>query len=389
MADDPKSTNQIQLLAKVEVTAGTFVALAAADTQGRIAEETTVDINQPTEPRQVARSTKSPLGSLPGEKSFGINVKQEINPSDTITDALENKLLIEICGQEVLTTETEQLSIGAVTSGPFVRNETITGGTSAATGRVLIEAADGASRIVYELLTGTFQTGEVLTGGTSAATATTSSGPSGAGHQIKPISASEKTASMEKQEDGYAWSIAGAVGNQVATFESSKQGIWDFAFQGPKNAAGDKAMTTGISYESEQPAIVQDADCELNGVSIVFSSVIHDLQNVIALRKSGNVATTGILAGYIPKRIPILKLSMELPPSSSLDVDALQAAGTKTPFKFRQGTTDGKIVYLFVDLAQITDVSLGEADGIRTVELTLDCTGDPTSSEDEYEFVIV
>lgn len=63
---------------------------------------------------------------------------------------------------------------GAVTGGPFVLAETITGGTSAATGKV---TGVGSGFLNFVVLTGTFVSGEVLTGGTSAATATSTAVP--------------------------------------------------------------------------------------------------------------------------------------------------------------------------------------------------------------------
>lgn len=67
-----------------------------------------------------------------------------------------------------------QISHGSVTGGPFQIGETITGGTSGATGDILnFSAADGT--IVLDNISGTFQNAETITGGTSSASATTSS----------------------------------------------------------------------------------------------------------------------------------------------------------------------------------------------------------------------
>lgn len=59
-----------------------------------------------------------------------------------------------------------------VSGGPFVVDETITGGTSSATGTI---DAVGVDYVDYTPVTGTFQASETITGGTSSATATTSS----------------------------------------------------------------------------------------------------------------------------------------------------------------------------------------------------------------------
>lgn len=55
-------------------------------------------------------------------------------------------------------------------SGSFTREETVTGGTSGATGVVLV--AGGTSPLKIRPVSGTFQNAETVTGGTSAATAT-------------------------------------------------------------------------------------------------------------------------------------------------------------------------------------------------------------------------
>lgn len=62
---------------------------------------------------------------------------------------------------------------GAVTGGPFTVGETVTGGTSAATGVVVFVGSD---HLLFKSVTGgPFTSGETLTGGTSTATATSSS----------------------------------------------------------------------------------------------------------------------------------------------------------------------------------------------------------------------
>jgi hypothetical protein len=63
------------------------------------------------------------------------------------------------------------LDHGVVTGGPFVLAETITGGTSGATG---VTAEVGTDYVAISGIVGTFQVGETITGGTSLATAVVS-----------------------------------------------------------------------------------------------------------------------------------------------------------------------------------------------------------------------
>lgn len=65
-----------------------------------------------------------------------------------------------------------KLGHGSVTGGPFVVGETVTGGTSSATGQV---AWVGADYVELVDVSGTFSSGETISGGTSSASATLSS----------------------------------------------------------------------------------------------------------------------------------------------------------------------------------------------------------------------
>ncbi len=79
-------------------------------------------------------------------------------------------------------TESYDLSVnkliyhGSVTGGPFVAGETITGGTSGATGRV---NSVGPVFLNYTAVSGTLVISEVITGTTSTATATSTTAPLG------------------------------------------------------------------------------------------------------------------------------------------------------------------------------------------------------------------
>lgn len=65
----------------------------------------------------------------------------------------------------------EYLDHGVVTSGPFVVGETVTGGTSGATG-VVVEV--GEDYVAIQSVTGAFRVNETITGGTSGASAAVS-----------------------------------------------------------------------------------------------------------------------------------------------------------------------------------------------------------------------
>jgi hypothetical protein len=150
-----------QFLHKEEGTAGTAETLAAADGKILLKNGSQIEPQIEREPRDIARATLTPLGKVTGKKAGGLNLSWEANTPDTVTDDLPEEDLIKAASCALFMPES--IAIGAVTGGPFVRGETVSGGTSSATGRVLIEAANGAAAVYIETLTGTFQSGETIT----------------------------------------------------------------------------------------------------------------------------------------------------------------------------------------------------------------------------------
>jgi hypothetical protein len=98
-----------------------------------------------------------------------VDIAQEASSLDALAVTLVSDEFIDLGKFDLFTTK---ISHGSVTGGPFVAGEEITGGTSAATGKV---AWVGEGFIVLIDISGTFVAAEVLTGGTSAATASATS----------------------------------------------------------------------------------------------------------------------------------------------------------------------------------------------------------------------
>ena len=92
-------------------------------------------------------------------------------------------------------------------AGTFERGETVTGGTSGATGQFVGKGKDG---IIVEGVVGTFSLGEVLTGATSAASANATDDPI-SGHQYMPTSvhADKPSVTAIRYQDGHKFSLRG------------------------------------------------------------------------------------------------------------------------------------------------------------------------------------
>ncbi|MBI5023782.1 MAG: hypothetical protein HZC18_02145, partial [Candidatus Omnitrophica bacterium] len=146
-----------QLAAKIESVEGTAESLAAADAGLLVNFSPKANYDPQMYQRNPVRSSLTKIGKLTGKRSGGIDFSIELKGSGSLTQEPEWAKLIKACGFAI--NDLKKITIGAVTAGPFQHGETITGGTSLATGRVVIETATGTTTLYFVVLTGTFQTG--------------------------------------------------------------------------------------------------------------------------------------------------------------------------------------------------------------------------------------
>jgi len=141
-----------------------------------------------------------------------------------------------------------RLDHGAVTNGPYQVGETVTGGTSGASGEVV--GVGTGHILVKNVSSGPFVNAEVVTGGTSTAFATTSAGPSGGPETVNvdfyfndENEAPQATATLS------APSAGSLVGNQIQGLTADYDGTtlytvkWNTVADGLSN--GDRAVLMG------------------------------------------------------------------------------------------------------------------------------------------------
>jgi hypothetical protein len=125
------------------------------------------------------------IGSLPAYQASGVRPRDEFTAdgtqicfplSQSVPGSFESGVTIVLDNvpqqpvEAFTVVDTKTLTFTAVT-GTFTKNETVTGGTSTATGTVL---KVNLGSIVVRGLTGTFTNGETITGGSSSASGTSS-----------------------------------------------------------------------------------------------------------------------------------------------------------------------------------------------------------------------
>jgi len=315
----------------------------------------------------------------------------EATDSPAVADIQENidvQWAYNASGLEVL--GSSRVAIGAITSGPFQRGETITG-AGGGTGRVLKAEVTGAGYVYFEATSVLpILTTELITGGTSGATATTSGSPAVYGYHIKPISNNQEAATLELQQDGYAWSARSSMANLTIEAAANRQGFNNFEFQGAKLTNGDKAMTT-ITRDNEDPPIMKDAELTLAGsFTPVFRNFSFDMGNTVALRENGNATDgTGYEAARITAREPKVTINLEMELAATFDFFAKLDAGTKTSLSLHIGGTVGKQFYFMADELEFSALPIEDQDGIVGIALEALCTGNLTDTDDEIELLFI
>lgn len=381
-----KLIRKAQILGKVQAASGTAETLAAADGKTRLYVGATAEYDSPKEKRDIARSSLTPLGLLGSTKAVPMSFRCEANTPDLITDALEFAPFLQACGLGI--TALRRIPIGAITSGPIARGATMTGGTSAATGRVVRRAVNGDTHIYFAILSGTFQA-EALTF-TGGASATSSAISALWGWRVNPISSSMPVITSRYEEDGYQWTARDVMGDLTAEFQSSRAGMFEFNLQGPRVSSGDQALTASVDFDEEEPPIMQNAGLFLGSFAPVFRSATFALGNAVTLRENGNAADdTGFEGARITARDPKLTIVLEHESESDYDFFGKLDSNEKIATGFKVGSTAGKIFEFYGDYAQIESIGNEDNEGIRNLSVVLALTGAAGGADDEFEMLFI
>jgi len=375
-----------QLAAKIESVEGTAETLAAADAKLLVyTPKVSFDVEMFT--RDPVRASHSRIGKVPGKRPASLGFSMELRGSGTATTEPEWSKLLKSCGFAL--NVLRSINIGAVTGGPFQHGETITGGTSGGTGRVVIKTINGAASIYYVALSGTLQSGEVITGGTSTATTTTSSVSSAVGKEWKPVSYySNNVASltMATYEDGIRKLITGARGNVKFTLKAGQPVMMEYAFQGVEGGITDTALLTGVTYETPIPPAFLSALFSIDAVSAKVGELEIDIGNKLAGRDDINSAR-GILSYLITDRETLGSFNPEMSLVASHDFHSKWFGGTEMILDFQVGSTTGNKFRFYAPKAQYTKVDDEDRDGLQLAKCAFDFNGTVSPGDDELSIL--
>lgn len=368
-----------QIAVELETTEGTAETLVDADATMLCYDPGwTPDIERFK--RQPSRATLSQLAAVVGKQTGGVTWKAELKGSGSVATEPAWSDALQGCGFAKATVSS--IAIGAVTSGPFEPGETITGGTSGGTGRVVGEVANGASAVPYVVLSGTLQSGDLLTGGTSGATATASAGPSAdKGFEYRPASSSLKVVTVGIYKDGTRALFAGARGNVKIDAVVGEPVFLDFAFEGVYGGFTDTALLSP-TYESTIPKAFLNVGASMLDLATIFTTLGIDMQNVLAQRGSANAAK-GVLSVLLTGRDPVATLDPEMELVTDHDFFGKLIAGTTGRLYAELDGAAGQKITIASPRAQYADVGQAEREGILTAPVTLDLISASVSAGDD------
>ncbi len=364
-------TRKRQVAAKIESTEGTIQTLAVADAKTlgispKIAHDVKMYQRTPT------RSTFGNLGEIPGQRSGKLTFGLELRGSGTPTTAPDWSKWIQGCGAQQNTLQS--IPIGAITNGPFVHGETITGGTSGATGRVIVTTLNGAATLYLVVLAGTFSSGEVITGGTSGATAATSYVATSVGIVFEPLT-NPVSLTVATYEDGISKTLKGCRGTFKMNFKSGEVPVVDFDFSGAEGGVAAASLFSNPAYESTKPPAFISATLSVDAVALKIADLMIDAG--ITLTPADNPADgSGIKSFIIGNRMAngSFTAMMELP--TTHDFFNKWFNGTTMILDNAWGTVSGNKFRLYAPKIQYTKNDDSDSSGLAQVKSTFAITED-------------
>lgn len=287
--------------------------------------------------------------------------------------------LLRACG--MVKTEIEFIEAGGG-SGTFTPGETLTGGTSSATGLVIAEAGGG---LLLEAVSGTFEDGETLTGGTSSATRTASAAPI-TGMQYLPTS--DETAMITDTVywylDGHRHILTGSRADFSLALSVGQVGKFNFNLKGRFNDPSQQSMVT--------PTLVQTRPPLVESLGLAIGSYAPSGINEISLSLGNSVgrddcvnAAEGLDGFSINDRVAKGSVDPKAESLNTFNPIAAWKSGTLARFSFLLGNTAGNRIYVEAPQIQYTEVPYGDREGRVTNQLGFEMKMD--QGDDELRLV--
>ena len=409
-------TRRRQIAATVESTPGTAETLTAGNNIPRVSNiKWTPNILSVERP--LNRNSLTPFPNLvPGQTTGQLTFDVECAGNSSMAsgggafNGPRFEPLLRGCGLEAVAVK--QLTIGAVTSGPFRHGETVTQAVSSATGAVVGDVYTGTTRIYLKVLSGTFNGTDLLTGGTSGATATPTAVSSDTykGYQLQSDPDSMEPITIAAYLDGKIIKLEGAMGSPEFTFQHGNPVVMSFTFDGVHTSYVDGGLLTGASLQEGQyqPKPFFSAATTLSvtdgtnnygtgvsGAAGPLNNMTLALGNDVMLRENSLAAAGGLDYAVITDRSPTGSFNPDELLSATYDWLSSFTGGTTNRMRIVHGTVTGNTFEFIAPGLVFSGMADGNREGIFIFDASFALSGGnygtlPTETPGtDNEFVLI
>ena len=341
----------------------------------------------------IAKSTYSKEAQRTGIRWAQIDCSFRIlAPDDYSTETINIHPLI--IGNGNSATQVQRIPVSAIATG-FVVGETVTGGTSSASGTVVKDTESTDTHIYVVNVTGGPFEAEALTGSINGA-ATATGAEANYGQRYTPISASQQKISVIFEEfAGFKTELYNGV--FIGTVSVDDSGLASYVGQiigairrvaDVEQFRRDAAVVALDQSINIEPPIFRNAKYSIDDGSGAFVPVI----NGTAVFDSGAESTprrnanslTGLEGIFIGDRTSTHQVRFEQVANSEYDVYLERLNAGTSIIQYSIGETVGNIVYFHFPQATPFETGDGDQDNIVMVEANYSLVGD---NDDEYSIL--
>jgi len=374
-------TRRRQLAAKIESQEGVEEVLTGGDAK-LLVENPVTELDPPVHERNPVGASFSKVGDIPGKRASRLTFTMRMRGSGDSLIEPEWFKLLKASGWQV--NALHSISIGSITGGPFKHGEVLTGGTSGATARCVIDTADGTTTLYFAPVTGTFENAETITGAASGASSVASSDPAECGKELKPVSdpALVPSLTMASYEDGLKKSLKGARGKVKFNFKVGEPVTMEFEFPGSYLRTEDHALLSSIEHEETKPPVFLNAYLWIDNLQAKLSELDIDWANVLGVRDDVN-DPGGVFSYVISDRKPAGSFNPEMVTVSSHDFFGKWLSGDAMILNFLLGLVPGNKFWFYAPRVQYQKVADEDREGIATARTNFSLNGTLEPGDDE------
>lgn len=365
-----------------EATTGTAETLLASDVPA-VLEEMGSSFTPEMNERNPYRRSLSGQKPIPGLRMAELSGKLELVAGGDATTPPACDLMLKACGLQ--RGDVKRLALTGV-SGTFGVGERITAGVNAE--GIVLQAFSSTSIAVLEIGSTPFVDTDSITGGTSAATGTVSGAPADFGFGYRPISERSDQAvptfTAAVNDDGVRTRVRGALGTgSISVEKAGALGYLDFQLSGASEKPTDVPLITGTNELVIDPETFLAAGVEYDGDQLSISAFTLDFGNEVNNTLDANDAS-GIKQYRITDRNPRITIDPEATDEATIAFFGKYDSAASGVFAATIGSSVGKRVRVVAPSASYSRLDTQEREGILAYSAELALQTETSDGDDDF-----